>query len=83
MPNMTRDRAEALVLWAAKCHVHSRRTHLPLGRLPHSEAEVEEAIEVLSKPRDFADHVSGAVNGMLNTLAGRGPRVGAVGDGVH
>jgi hypothetical protein len=33
-----------LVAWAAKALLHTRATGLPLGNLPHSEAEVQEAI---------------------------------------
>jgi hypothetical protein len=44
---MERDRAIRLVIWAAKCHTHSQRSEMPLGRLPHTPAEVDEAIRVV------------------------------------
>jgi hypothetical protein len=40
-------RALRLLIWAAKCHVHSQTTNLPLGQLPHSTAEVQAAIDAI------------------------------------
>ncbi len=44
---MTLDRALKLVVWAAKCHTHTQTSQMPLGRLPHTVAEVYDAIRVV------------------------------------
>lgn len=38
-----------LVIWAAKCHTHREETRMPLGSLPHSYQEVNEAIAEAEK----------------------------------
>lgn len=44
-----KNRALRLLVWAAKCHVHSRRQRVAgdLGALPHSEQDVQEAIDAI------------------------------------
>jgi threonine synthase len=45
-----RNRDIKLVIWAAKCHIHSRATGMPLGKsLIHSDAEILGAIERLER----------------------------------
>lgn len=41
---MQLDRAIKICVWAAKCHAHSQQSQMPLGRLPHTASEVQEAI---------------------------------------
>ncbi len=49
LPRDDLARAMKLVVWAAKCHTHARATRMPLGNLPHTEAEVNEAIEIVER----------------------------------
>jgi hypothetical protein len=44
---MTLERALRLLIWASKCHVHRETTKMQLGPLPHTTAEVEEAIALV------------------------------------
>ena len=44
---MNLQRALKLVVWAARCHAHSQTSQMPLGRLPHTAAEVYEAVRVV------------------------------------
>lgn len=57
-----------LLIWAAKCHVHQRTTKAYLGALPHTESEVQAAIDAFDVPPLKLDPCSD--EGIKSTSAG-------------